>query len=67
MVSSGIKFIKKTENIYDVIIVSVAVLSIIGVMIHGLVDTVFFRPQIQIIFWIMCAVLRIKLFEEKNS
>jgi len=65
ILSNGIKFILNSNNIYDIILISAGLLSIIGVMVHGLVDTVFFRPQIQIIFWIMCAVLRIKLFEEK--
>ena len=66
LISKSIKFVKNSENIYDVILISTAVLSIFGVMVHGLVDTVFFRPQIQIIFWIMCAVLRVALFEEEN-
>jgi len=66
ILSKSIKFVLNSENIYDIILVSVGLLSIIGVLVHGLVDTVFFRPQIQIIFWIMCALLRIKLFEEQN-
>ncbi|MBR1908172.1 O-antigen ligase family protein [bacterium] len=64
MLSKGIRFVLHSNNIYDVILMSAGLLSIIGVMVHGFVDTVFFRPQIQIIFWIMCAVLRVKLFEE---
>lgn len=31
--------------------------AIVGIMAHGLVDTVFFRPQVQLIFWIMVAVV----------
>ncbi len=65
--AKSINFIKNSENIYDVILISAAILSILGVMVHGLVDTVFFRPQIQIIFWIMCAVLRVTLFEEEKQ
>ena len=64
MLVKGAKLIRNSENIYDVILVSMAVLSIIGVMIHGLVDTVFFRPQVQLVFWLMCAILRIKLYEK---
>lgn len=64
MLVKGAKLIRNSENIYDVILVSMTVLSIIGVMIHGLVDTVFFRPQVQLVFWLMCAILRIKLYEK---
>ena len=28
-----------------------------GLMIHGLVDTVFYRPQIQILFWLLMAII----------
>ena len=58
----GVKYIKNTDNIKNSIIVSVPVLSIVGVMIHGMVDTVFFRPQLQIVFWTMCAILSNRLY-----
>jgi putative inorganic carbon (HCO3(-)) transporter len=29
--------------------------AIFGMMVHGLVDTVFYRPQVQFIFWIVLA------------
>jgi putative inorganic carbon (HCO3(-)) transporter len=29
--------------------------AILGMMAHGLVDTVFYRPQVQLLFWIMVA------------
>ena len=35
-----------------------ALVSIVGILLHGFVDTVFFRPQIQFTFWIMVAVIR---------
>jgi len=40
-----------------VVFMSMAVISISAVMFHGFVDTVFFRPQIQFIFWTMVAVI----------
>lgn len=46
--------IKNLSNKY----VLAALISITGILIHGFVDTVFFRPQIQFTFWIMAAVLR---------
>ena len=39
------------------IILSTTLISIIGMMIHGIVDTVWFRPQIQFVFWLMIAIL----------
>lgn len=45
---------KNLKNIY----VLAALVSIIGILLHGLVDTVFFRPQIQFTFWIMVATIR---------
>lgn len=46
--------IKNLKNIY----VLTALVSIVGILLHGFVDTVFFRPQIQFTFWIMVATIR---------
>lgn len=45
---------KNLSNLY----VLAALISITGILIHGMVDTVFFRPQIQFTFWVMAAVVR---------
>ena len=42
------------KNVY----VLAALVSIVGILLHGFVDTVFFRPQIQFTFWIMVATIR---------
>jgi putative inorganic carbon (HCO3(-)) transporter len=31
--------------------------ALFGLMAHGLVDTVFFRPQVQLIFWLVAAMI----------
>ena len=54
----AIKYIYKRNNI-KAIYLAIAVMSITGILIHGLVDTVFFRPQIQFIFWIMMGIIRV--------
>ena len=46
LLKKSITKIIKSQNIHQVIFLSVAVLSISALMIHGFVDTVFFRPQI---------------------
>ena len=53
----SVKFILKSTDVVRILIVLCALLSLIGVMTHGMVDTVFFRPQIQIIFWSMMATI----------
>jgi len=49
-------FEKKTINNFYLII---SVISLIGILAHGIVDTVFFRPQIQFLFWIMIGIIRV--------
>lgn len=56
---SGLKFVFTNSNLQSTIIVLTALTSIIGIMAHGLVDTVFFRPQIQFIFWMMVAIISV--------
>lgn len=62
LVVNGCKYILKSENTKNIILVSIPILTIIGTMIHGMVDTVFFRPQLQIVFWTMCAILSNRLY-----
>lgn len=66
LIKNSINFILKSTDAKAVIIASAAIISIIAVCIHGLVDTVFFRPQIQFIFWTMVAALRICLDDYKT-
>lgn len=39
------------------ILIAVPIFAIIGMMIHGIIDTVWFRPQLQFVFWLMVAFL----------
>ena len=43
----------------------IAIISIVAVMVHGLVDTVYFRPQIQYLFWTMAAILTVLVRKDK--
>lgn len=60
VIKNAYNYITKSTNILSVIVVTSAVASIIGLMVHGFVDTVFFRPQIHFIFWIMVAIINIQ-------
>lgn len=59
-IKDAFNYITNSTNILAVIVVTSAVASIIGLMIHGFVDTVFFRPQIHFIFWTMVAIINIQ-------
>lgn len=64
LIKNCIKYILKADNIKNVIFISTALISICAVMVHGFVDTVFFRPQIQFVFWTMVAIVSSVLYEE---
>lgn len=57
LIFKATKFILNNNNLKSSIIVATAIISVIAVMIHGFVDTVFFRPQIQLTFWTMVAIV----------
>jgi putative inorganic carbon (HCO3(-)) transporter len=59
-------YIKTSDNLKNIIFVSIPTVAIMGVMVHGMVDTVFFRPQLQIIFWTMTAILSNRLHQQDN-
>ncbi len=58
LIKNAVIHILKSDDIKSVIFVSTALISICAVSVHGLVDTVFFRPQIQVVFWTMAAIIR---------
>ncbi len=55
------RYIIKRKNANSIYL-AIAVISLAGMLFHGLVDTVFFRPQIQIIFWIMIGIIKVITF-----
>lgn len=59
------KKILSNASYNEKIITSVVVISITGMMVHGIVDTVWFRPQIQFIFWLIIAILGVTCEEQK--
>lgn len=57
VVIRSIKFISyKGAHPYNRLMVFSVLLTVSAVMFHGLFDTVFFRPQIQILFWTYIAI-----------
>ena len=54
----AVSYILKRNNVYSIYL-AIAVISLSGILVHGFVDTVFFRPQIQFVFWIMIGIIRV--------
>jgi putative inorganic carbon (HCO3(-)) transporter len=63
----SIKYICANNPIEDKIIVSSCIIGILGLMAHGLVDTIWYRPQVNLIFWMLLAILAIKSSEKYPS
>jgi putative inorganic carbon (HCO3(-)) transporter len=57
LIRDGYRFITGSDDMRQVALAAAALVSICAVMVHGLVDTIFFRPQIQFIFWMMAAII----------
>ncbi len=53
----GVKVILYGKDIEQKILISACIAGILGIMTHGLFDTIFFRPQVQIIFWMLVAII----------
>ena len=52
------KYILKNapERLAEKLIVASAILTVMGVFTHGMFDTIYFRPQVQFLFWTMIAM-----------
>ncbi len=56
---AAVHFVLKSVDIEKVIFVSVSLIAIWAVMLHGFVDTIYFRPQLQFMFWTYVAVISV--------
>jgi len=63
----GLKVVLGNNKIEQKIIILVCILGVAGIMAHGLVDTIFFRPQVQILFWMLVAVAGVNLQKTQNN
>lgn len=53
----AVKYILKATEKENIIFVSVSIIAVWAVMFHGLVDTIYFRPQLQFMFWTFIAII----------
>lgn len=63
----GAQAILKQGCLSDKILIMACLVTIGGMMVHGLFDTVWYRPQIQILFWLHAAVLVSVVENMKNN
>lgn len=64
------KFISSKDTqveLVEKVIVSTAILTVIGVMMHGLFDTIYFRPQVQFLFWTIIGIGSSMFFTRNND
>ncbi len=59
----AVKYVLTSENREKVIFISASIISIWAIMFHGLVDTIYFRPQLQFMFWTYVAVISASVSE----
>jgi putative inorganic carbon (HCO3(-)) transporter len=55
----SVRYIKGSNLIENKIIVSSCLIGITGMMAHGLVDTIWYRPQVNLIFWLLVAIIAV--------
>lgn len=67
LIYSSIKFVLNCIDLKTALIVAVSITSIIAVIVHGLVDTIFFRPQVQFVFWSMVSFISANLIKRDYS
>lgn len=67
MIFSSVKKIGSQIPLSHKILISVVLIGIVGMMMHGIADTIWFRPQVQIVFWALTAVLGAVLNENKED
>ena len=66
IIKSAIKFINGNYRIEQKAIIISIIIMLAGVFTHGLFDTVFFRPQLQFMFWTNIAIMTVILDDAKD-
>ena len=62
---AGIRCFLQSKNYNYKVLLFITFISIVAVMVHGFVDTVYFRPQVQYVFWTMVAILTVLVRKDK--
>lgn len=62
---AGVRCFLQSKNYNYKVLLFITFISIVAVMVHGFVDTVYFRPQVQYVFWTMVAILTVLVRKDK--
>ncbi len=65
--AEGMKILNSKSNIPVKIIIACLLSGITAIMVHGCVDTVYFRPPIQILFWCMITILSVCCISQNDE
>jgi putative inorganic carbon (HCO3(-)) transporter len=67
LIYDAVKYIFSSKNTANIIFAGACLISICSALFHGLVDTIYFRPQLQFIFWTYTAVIGTVLSSDKTE
>ena len=65
LIYNGVKNFLNEGDFTSKILVSSCILSVLAVLTHGFVDTVYFRSPIQLVFWTIVAILTVLIRKEE--
>jgi putative inorganic carbon (hco3(-)) transporter len=57
----------KEQSVWQRWLIAGAAAALVGLMTHGLVDTVFYRPQVQFLFWLIISLLVSSTFKSDQK
>ncbi len=63
---NAVKYILNSIDTEKIIYISISIVAIWAIMFHGLVDTIYFRPQLQFVFWTYVAIIS-TILKDKNA
>ncbi len=58
------RYIINNHYLQNKIIIATAFTGVVGLMAHGLVDTIWYRPQVNILFWLFVAIIAVVTSKE---
>ena len=68
MIVSAVKnVVAKIVSFSDKILFALILTGVAGMMTHGFVDTIWFRPQVQVLFWFMSALFVVVMNKNKEG
>ena len=68
MIVSAVKnVVAKIVSFSDKILFALILTGVVGMMTHGFVDTIWFRPQVQVLFWFMSALFVVVMNKNKEG